>query len=505
MIIVALTLAWAPTFAWLAAIIASSATALAIVGVDWEARRLVDVGRRPWLGLVVIAGLLMPVTIAAAYAAAGRVGRAVAVIAGVVVIVLTVGLLSRYLERAFGGADLDGVLPEWLWLAVVALLAAIGLVRDLRPALARTRVRLAAGDAGPARAGAALPALRVFVDELVPGRDAGRDEAVETERGRLAADLHAEVLPSLRRALAQAEAGGTVERLGDRPAVGRGRGRVDAARSPVDRARGDGAARRGRVARGARRGPVRRAGRDRGGRSDPAAAAPGSAPRRPPAARGRAGRVPGRAARARQRGAARAGEHGAGLGRRRPAPDPAARSRTTRDWAPIDEAAATRSGRRGIADMRAEAAACAARSRSGAARTTGARRSSSAGRPDAARAAPPAASTRAHERRRRMGDIEALRGIWNIVPTPFLPDGALDIASIPTLVSSSARRASTADDPRRPRRGRRGSATTSGPRCSRRPSTPPRARSPSASASPMPRPTGPSRSPARPRPPAPTR
>ncbi len=34
-----------------------------------------------------------------------------------------------------------------------------------------------------------------------------------------------------------------------------------------------------------------------------------------------------------------------------------------------------------------------------------------------------------------MGDIEALRGVWNIVPTPFLPDGALDTASIPTLVS----------------------------------------------------------------------
>src|SRR6478735_2295294 len=33
-----------------------------------------------------------------------------------------------------------------------------------------------------------------------------------------------------------------------------------------------------------------------------------------------------------------------------------------------------------------------------------------------------------------MGDIEALRGVWNIVPTPFLPDGALDLASIPTLV-----------------------------------------------------------------------
>jgi 4-hydroxy-tetrahydrodipicolinate synthase len=34
-----------------------------------------------------------------------------------------------------------------------------------------------------------------------------------------------------------------------------------------------------------------------------------------------------------------------------------------------------------------------------------------------------------------MGDIDALRGVWNIVPTPFLPDGELDVASIPRLVS----------------------------------------------------------------------
>ena len=34
-----------------------------------------------------------------------------------------------------------------------------------------------------------------------------------------------------------------------------------------------------------------------------------------------------------------------------------------------------------------------------------------------------------------MGDIGALRGVWNIVPTPFLPDGSLDEASIPDLVS----------------------------------------------------------------------
>jgi 4-hydroxy-tetrahydrodipicolinate synthase len=32
-----------------------------------------------------------------------------------------------------------------------------------------------------------------------------------------------------------------------------------------------------------------------------------------------------------------------------------------------------------------------------------------------------------------MGDNAALRGVWNIVPTPFLPDGTLDDASVGTL------------------------------------------------------------------------
>jgi 4-hydroxy-tetrahydrodipicolinate synthase len=33
-----------------------------------------------------------------------------------------------------------------------------------------------------------------------------------------------------------------------------------------------------------------------------------------------------------------------------------------------------------------------------------------------------------------VGDISALRGVWTIVPTPFLPDGGLDAASIARLV-----------------------------------------------------------------------
>ena len=103
-------------------------------------------------------------------------------------------------------------MPGWAWLGIIGVLWGLGLARDLRPAVVRTRARLRA-EGRPNRPGAAFVALRVFLDELVPGREAGRAEAAESERGRLAADLHADVLPSLRRALAEAEGGGTVERL----------------------------------------------------------------------------------------------------------------------------------------------------------------------------------------------------------------------------------------------------------------------------------------------------
>ena len=103
-------------------------------------------------------------------------------------------------------------MPGWAWLGIIGVLWGLGLARDLRPAVVRTRARLRT-EGRPSRPGAAFVALRVFLDELVPGREAGRAEAAESERGRLAADLHAEVLPSLRRALAEAESGGTVERL----------------------------------------------------------------------------------------------------------------------------------------------------------------------------------------------------------------------------------------------------------------------------------------------------
>jgi len=49
--------------------------------------------------------------------------------------------------------------------------------------------------------------------ELVPGGAAAEEAALAAERTRLAGELHAVVLPSLRRAIAEAETGGDLDRL----------------------------------------------------------------------------------------------------------------------------------------------------------------------------------------------------------------------------------------------------------------------------------------------------
>jgi len=210
--VVALTHTWAPTVAWSALIVGATAAALGVNGIAREYRALT--GHEPDLVLatLVVVALAVPPIVAAAYAtAAGRRPRAISVAAWAAATGICALLIAALVKRALD-AERGGV-PEWAWLAVVGTLWALGLARDLRPAVIRTRARLRASESGPRPRGTAFGVLRVFLDELVPGREAGRAEAAETERGRLAADLHADVLPSLRRALAEAETGGTVERL----------------------------------------------------------------------------------------------------------------------------------------------------------------------------------------------------------------------------------------------------------------------------------------------------
>ena len=212
LLVLVLTRSWAPTLAWSASLVGATAAALGAVGLVREVRAAIGDGSVPALDALVVLALVVPVMIAAAYATVdGRRPVAVRTAAWATVLAVAAVLGANFVRRTLG-ID-NGGMPEWLWLLTVAVLATIGLARDLGPALSRSRARLVAGEARGDRTGGALTAMRVLVDELVPGREAGRAEAVETERGRLAADLHAEVLPSLRRALAEAEAGGTVERL----------------------------------------------------------------------------------------------------------------------------------------------------------------------------------------------------------------------------------------------------------------------------------------------------
>lgn len=360
LVVLVLTTGWAPTLAWGATLVGSTAAALAAVGLVRGVRAASgDLGRPVLDGFVVLA-LIVPLLIAAGYATAGgRRPRPVTAAVWGTVAVLGFAFLANWVRRALGFET--GGLPQWVWLFAVAIIAAIGFVRDLAPAFARTRIRLAAGEARSDRTGGALSLLRVFVDELVPGREAGRAEAAESERGRLAADLHADVLPSLRRALAEAEAGGTVERLAAdlRSAVDEVESLLLSRRSIVLEEIGLLAGIEWLAERVEERSEVRVDIEVAGDSAlPPAAATAGGAPARPPREVERA------AFRVAQLAFDNVIRHAPGS---TVTATVAVSPATIRldivddgDGPPVDEGAAARSGRRGIADMRAETHACGA-------------------------------------------------------------------------------------------------------------------------------------------------
>lgn len=344
LIILLLSQTWAPTLAWTASIVATTASALGTLGMVREHRGLTGDRPEALLDTLLVITLMVPPIVAGAYATADR-RRRVVVTAAVWIGVIGVAsvLVERLVRRAFG-AD-SGGLPQWAWLACIGAIMVVGLARDLRPAFVRTRARLATSHGTP------LSALRVLVDELVPGREAGRAEAVESERGRLAADLHADVLPSLRRALAGAEAGGTVERLAAdlRAAVDEVESLLVARRSIVLEEMGLLAAIEWLAERIEERSAVRVGIEVDGGSVE-------ANEERPPREVERA------AFRIAQLALDNVVRHAPGSSVRvRLAVRQAAircEIEDDRAGAPIDEAAAARSGRRGIADMRAEARAC---------------------------------------------------------------------------------------------------------------------------------------------------
>ena len=101
-------------------------------------------------------------------------------------------------------------------LALTLSFVALGLLGDARAPAARARRRLAVMRPAPAtlteRGGHAVAFARLFMDEVSPGRSRAHRAALD-ERSRIARDLHADVVPAVRRALAEAERDGSAARL----------------------------------------------------------------------------------------------------------------------------------------------------------------------------------------------------------------------------------------------------------------------------------------------------
>jgi signal transduction histidine kinase len=99
------------------------------------------------------------------------------------------------------------------FLVATTLFVVLGLLGEARPAWDRARRRLAITDAAGRASGPAMGSLlRAFGEEITPGRSRAHRAAVR-ERSRIARELHAEVVPAVRRAIAEAEQGGSIERL----------------------------------------------------------------------------------------------------------------------------------------------------------------------------------------------------------------------------------------------------------------------------------------------------
>ncbi|HEX5825428.1 MAG TPA: ATP-binding protein [Candidatus Limnocylindrales bacterium] len=217
----------APGLAWVALILGS----LVAAGVPIAFSRLADpktigVGAWAFAALRGSAAATLTVAIAALYATRPerrlmpRVTTLAAFLVGwlafacVLVVVLVLGGARE--DPAFTLVDV-ATLPTALVLHFALLLTALGAAADLRAAAGRAEMRSIRGRL--AERGHEPPfgdRLRAVVRELIPGQADADAAAIEAERVSLAGDLHAVVLPALRRAIADAEAGLPIENLAER-------------------------------------------------------------------------------------------------------------------------------------------------------------------------------------------------------------------------------------------------------------------------------------------------
>jgi signal transduction histidine kinase len=213
----------APSLAWLMLILGS----LVASSLPFDRARSADpltTGVDAWTWLALRAASVALVTLLIAVAYAIRRGRRLdpwamplaigawlwlGVACATTILLVLAG--QRAPDPAFNWIDI-ATAPTTLFLPLLLLVTALGVGADVRAAGGRARIRLAAPAAstGPENLWQlGIATLR----ELVPGQSAAEEATLAAERTRLAGDLHAAVLPGLRRAIADAEAGGDPDML----------------------------------------------------------------------------------------------------------------------------------------------------------------------------------------------------------------------------------------------------------------------------------------------------
>ena len=208
-----------PTIAWLAVIGAGVVATVDLAVAARSVRASVDLSTWRWLTVGIGLAALWTTGSAMAYASerSRRLGPWVPVV-GVVGLVIVASATAWAVAGADAPVDpASGVGPTGLvtrsFLLATGIGVLMGLAGDARAPWARARQRVDLAPPG-SPSPRAITLVGAFLEEVAPGRSRAR-QAVLDERARLARDLHADVMPGLRRAVALAEDGDDLDALMD--------------------------------------------------------------------------------------------------------------------------------------------------------------------------------------------------------------------------------------------------------------------------------------------------
>ena len=207
-----------PGLAWALIALAAPIATVEIIGVLRPLEMVLS--GAAWRDLAVIASLSLVGVVFVDGAYAGRhlarasaPGRVVVLVVGAAALVTVAAAAWAMIDAGQRGAPAtaDAITPLRfaVRLAIVTVVGAyiLGAARSLAPPVVRASLR-SRREPDSEGGGALWRFLGLLADELVPARADARREAAEAERARLAADLHAHVLPELRRAAAAAASTG---------------------------------------------------------------------------------------------------------------------------------------------------------------------------------------------------------------------------------------------------------------------------------------------------------